>query len=409
MHSIRRVGPTLFAVYAVAFGLRLIAGLLKGPNYVDNGYAFYAEIASTLVGGGGFCMAPNFECAVRMPLFPLIVAPFLAAGAVYPWLIVFHALVGSATAVMAYPIGAHLFNRRIGLLAAMVAAANPYAIIHGPAFQDTVIVNALFALAVVLLLRSTVDRRVEWALAAGITLGLMVLTTARMLPIAGAAVLWAAVYHRRRLHVQCAVILPVVLLVGGWVARNAYVVGAPVLTTESGLSLWVAHNDLVEDVIPEGSIDAVEGRLWAAMDPATLARIDRLADQPVARDRALGLIALDYIRSHPFDTVRRTVKKVLLSVGGWLSPMRPWPIQFLYSLIFVPINAAAIVALWRSRNADPAHGLVMLIIVAFLLTTAVFWAHTSHRSYLHVLKITYALSVLSPIAQKHVGTLKLPV
>lgn len=127
MHSIRRVGPTLFAVYAVAFGLRLIAGLLKGPNYVDNGYAFYAEIASTLVGGGGFCMAPNFECAVRMPLFPLIVAPFLAAGAVYPWLIVFHALVGSATAVMAYPIGAHLFNRRIGLLAAMVAAANPYA------------------------------------------------------------------------------------------------------------------------------------------------------------------------------------------------------------------------------------------------------------------------------------------
>jgi hypothetical protein len=294
-----RIGPTLLAIYAIAFCFRLAAGLAKGPDYVDHGYAFYAEIASTLISGGGFCMAPHLECAVRMPLFPLIAAPFLAAGAAYPWLIAFHALVGSATAVMAYPIGTHLFNRRIGLVAAMVAAANPYAIIHGPAFQDTVIVNALFALAVVLLLRSSVDRRIEWRLAAGTALGLMVLTSARMLPIAVLAALWAGFSHRGRLAMRCAVAIPVVLLIGGWVVRNTFVVGAPVLTTESGLSLWVAHNDVVEDVIPEGSIDEVEGMLWAAMDPATVDRLDRLWDQPVARDRELGLIALGYIRSHP--------------------------------------------------------------------------------------------------------------
>ncbi len=58
--------------------------------------------------------------------------------------------------------------------------------------------------------------------------------------------------------------------------------------------------------------------------------------------------------------------------------------------MFVPIHLLAIAGLWRHRENWATHSLAVAILVAFGITTAVFWAHTSHKSCLDVLLFVYA-------------------
>ena len=180
----------LAAIVTVAFLLRLVSGLSKGPDFVDDGYSFYAEIANTFWSGQGLCYAPGIECAQRMPLYPVLVAPFLASGTAYPFLLFLKAAIGALQPLFAYLLATRLFSARVALVAAAATAVNPYAVVHGPSFQDTVVFNALMAGAVVLLIRSAETRSRVACLAAGLTLALAMLTVVRMLVFVPVALAW---------------------------------------------------------------------------------------------------------------------------------------------------------------------------------------------------------------------------
>lgn len=392
----------LVAIVVAAFLLRLAAGLAKGPEFVDEGYAFYAEIARNFSAGFGLCYAPGIECAQRMPLYPLLVAPFLAHDAAYPWLIVLKAALGALQPVLAYLLAARLFSAPVGLVAAVATAFNPYAVIHGPSFQDTVVFNLLMSLSVLLLIRSAdTGRRVTAALA-GLALALAMLTTIRLALFVPLALAWVAlaprqIAWRERTLRSGVVAAPLVMLLGVWMVRNHHVVGAPVLTTEAGLSLWVANHPVTFDILPSRSIDLVEERAWSQLTRQQRRDARALADSPVGQDRYLAGLAMDYMASRPAETARKAAIKVLVSFAGWLSPAREWPVQLAYLAVFGPLNVLALIGLWRARHAGPAHALLVLLFAAFVITTAVFWAHTSHRSFLHVFKFVYAASVVMPL------------
>ena len=74
--------------------------------------------------------------------------------------------------------------------------------------------------------------------------------------------------------------------------------------------------------------------------------------------------------------------------------------QLAYASVFLPLNVLALVGLWRSRRLGGPHALILLLFASFVVTTAVFWSHTSHRSFLHVFKIIYAVSVIAPALQR---------
>ncbi len=106
----------------------------------------------------------------------------------------------------------------------------------------------------------------------------------------------------------------------------------------------------------------------------------------------------------PWTTSRRTraltlaaaCKKAPDRFVGWLSPAREWPIAAGLRVDLLPLNALALVGLVaRTASRGPGHALVVLLFASFVLTTAVFWAHTSHRSFLHVFEIIYAASVIA--------------
>jgi hypothetical protein len=111
------------------------------------------------------------------------------------------------------------------------------------------------------------------------------------------------------------------------------------------------------------------------------------ADDP-ARDRLYRQWAITYARAHPVEVLSGALRKLWVVVSAELSPARGPVLQLGYRIVFVPLHVLAIIAAWRARGRG--HVLTLLMLAAFAFTTAVFWAHTSHKSYLDPLIFIYA-------------------
>ena len=390
----------LAGLAGLAFVLRLGARLwLTDAASVEEGYTIYLTIARTFAEGGGLCGAPGEGCSQRMPLYPLLLSPLVANNWLHPGLAIVQSLIGAATVWLIGAVARDLFGWPTALLAAAVAALNPYAVVHDTALQETSLVNGLLVLSVWLFL---VQRRTESALAglgAGAALALCVLTTARVALLLPAALAWVAfattgawVVRARR---TALVAVPIVLLVGGWVGRNWRIEGAPVLTTESGVSLWVGNNKYTFSHFPQESIDLSAADAFRAITTDQRAAIVATNGKPVARDRLLREWAGEAIAADPAATAWNAVRKIGIAVSATFTPARSPLVQLGYAAFFLPIHALAPWGLWRSRRTDSAHLLSMAVIASFLVTTAVFWAHTSHKSLIDAVLFVYAAGAIT--------------
>lgn len=395
--AVARLRWELVAIAGFAFAVRLIYRLAQGEEaFLNNGYTFYRELAGSFLKGFGLCFEGGVDCAVRVPVYPLFMSAFLHWDWLYPGMPVVQSAISASRCLLAYGIGASLFDRRVGLVAASLAAIHPYSVAHSTAMQDTSLFNLLIALSIYLLLRSREPGRGTLGkLGAGLVLGLAALTTVRLdlfLPLAILWVAWPPVPGRPwRLRQAALVSLPVVMLVGGWMVRNWSVVGAPVITTESGLSLWVANNAITTEFLPERSVDEIYDAAYAGLPGERKASLASTGGELEA-DRLLWQWAIEYMRANPGPTLINMVRKVAWSFSAQLSPAREWAIQWGYAAYSIPLHVLALVGWWRSRvdRWSLGHLLICFLFVAFIVTTAVFWAHTSHKSTLHLFLGVYA-------------------
>jgi hypothetical protein len=96
------------------------------------------------------------------------------------------------------------------------------------------------------------------------------------------------------------------------------------------------------------------------------------------------------MREHPGVTMANGARKVWVAVSAELSPARGALVRWGYFAIFAPIHLLAAVALWQHRHAWREHSLTGALLLSFGATTAVFWAHTSHKNYLDLFAFVYA-------------------
>lgn len=397
--AVARFRWELLAIFVIAFAARLVYRLAQGEAaFLAHGYTFYRDLADSYLSGQGLCFDGGVDCAVRVPVYPVLVSFFLRWDALYPGLPMAQAAISASSCLIAYGIGRTLFGPRKGLLAACLTAVNPYAIVHSTAIQETSLFNLLIALAIYLLLQSREPGRGGGtSLAAGLMLALASLTTVRLIAFVPLAVLWAALPLGRdrpwRLRQAALVSIPIVLLVSPWVGRNWMVIGAPVLTTEAGLSLWVANNPATFEFLPDRSVDEIYDVAYARLPEDRKVALSSL-DSELAVDRLLGQWAIEYMQANPGQTVVNMGRKVIAAFSGQLSPARKGWVQIGYAAFIVPLHLLALIGWWRARaQADPQHPghlLVLFLFAAFVITTAVFWAHTSHKSTLHMFLGVYA-------------------
>ena len=150
---------------------------------------FYRLTAEHFVRGEGLCFTAG-DCALRPPLYPLLLAPFVAAGSLYPWAVVLQAVIGAALVWIAFRLGSLIDNPSAGLVAAVLTAFSPYAIVHDTALQESVLVNLLIALGVLWLVQARDVSRDGLALAGGTAIGLAILTTTRVALFLPWAIVW---------------------------------------------------------------------------------------------------------------------------------------------------------------------------------------------------------------------------
>jgi len=228
---------------------------------------------------------------------------------------------------------------------------------------------------------------------AGLVLGLDVLTRATIAPFAALAPVWLLWQRRTRAAVACALFLTATVLPWAW--RNSIVMRVPTLSTETGVELWAGNNGFLFTHYPKESSDLSKADAFDVLTPRDQQELISLSDSEALTDRWFLHKGLEYIGSHPRQTIIDGFRKNAAAFNWLPSPRRGAAIDLAVALSYGPMMALGIWGMWKRRAHWRKDSVIYLLFAAFMLVTAVFWAHTSHRAYLDVYWIVFASGALA--------------
>ena len=401
------VDPLVLAICGFAFIVRVIYRIHVGEaDFWINGYTFFYQFAENIVAGKGLWLE-GFGSAARPPVYPFFLAPAAWAGKSYLWVVVPQALVGATTVAFAYLIGKWLFGKRAGLLSAALTAIYPYYVVHDTVLEETGLVTMLTAASVYALLRAQASANpIIWG-AAGIALAVDTLCRLTMLPYALAALVWIGLFgdgswKMRALRGGVA-FLCLAALIGAWVARNDHLLGRPVLSTEAGYQFWLAHNAQTFSHYPEEHIDLTVKPAYETLSREEKETLEALSKDELAKNDWFLRRGLDYVRAYPGEAILGAARKVAAGFDWRLNPRRSRTVEAVYALSYVPIAIFGVWGMVMTRERWRELGVIYLLFAAFVAVTALFWAHTGHRTHLDVYLIVFSATALTRLAGSIAG------
>ena len=402
-YGIRREGAVLCFVLGAGFIVRFLVRLAYGEEYFwKNSYSLFYDLAQSIAAGRGLsCYFIGVKYAHRPPVYPLFLVLTMVGGKNYVVIVLLQSIIGAGTALCAFLIGRELFDQRIGLLAAAGVAFYPYFVMHDTALQETGMFTFLTALAVLLLLKSrTSISKVVW-FAAGLFLGLAVLTRVTLALFVPFAVLWIPLFtggtRRKRLGKTAIVAAAFTLVVMPWLVRNYFVLGNPTLSTLTGLNLWAGNNEYTFARYPNQSIDRSTDEAMDHLEPQERERIQQLASDEIAQNSWFINKAWEYIENHRAETLRRSVEKIAAAFSWKQNPARETLVQTAYFLSYFPALILGVSGAVMARQKWKEHGLIYMLFFSFIVVTAIFFGHTSHRSYVDVYLIVFSAYAIATL------------
>jgi 4-amino-4-deoxy-L-arabinose transferase-like glycosyltransferase len=235
----------VFLSLALRFGASLfLVGLDDSPQ--GDGLVF-TRIAWNLVSGSGYSANGEVPTAWRPPGYPILLAGlFSIFGQSWVAARIVNLLISSLTVGMIYLISCELFNKNIGLVAALISAFYPPFI----RYSVQIVSDTLFVLMMCLVLfifNRIYDRpnSLGTRLICGVLLGVATLIRAELLLFIPCLFIWAFLAYRRfhtALRTVVIILLPVLLLVLPWIIRNYIVFDELVMATNLGHVMWGVHN-----------------------------------------------------------------------------------------------------------------------------------------------------------------------
>jgi 4-amino-4-deoxy-L-arabinose transferase-like glycosyltransferase len=376
---------TILSLVGIGFILRVGYRLYEGEApFWDTGYTFFWEMAQSIAAGRG-------PLVTRVPAYPAFLAAMTLGCRAFLPIVFSQAAIGAGTVLGSALLAMELFGSSAATLAAGLTAIYPYYVVHDTALQETSLFTLVTLLSVLLLLWTwrTGSRRV--AAIAGLALGAAVLTRATIAPFALLGPLWL-LGKRRAPALVCASVLA--LTVAPWMVRSYRLTGVPTLTTETGLQLWDGNNPYTFSHYPVESIDRSKAAALDALTPLEQAELDSLDASETLSDAWFWRKGVDYIRAHPWVSLRNGVRKLFAAFGWWPSPRKGFWGNWVYLASYGPIMALGLAAMFLRRKAWREHMIVYALFVCFAAVTAVFFGHTSHRSYLDVYWIVFASGLI---------------
>lgn len=392
------------AVYwfaALAFALRLVARLFYTgiADFWIFGYGFFFELAQSIAKGMGFTVGGP-PTAFRVPLYPILLAGLTLGHQVFWPIVIAQSAIGAGIAICAAQLACRLFQgpvaQRASILAAAITALYPYYIVHDTALQETSFFTLLTIVAVLLLVQTVRDGKISSGLLAGLVLGLDVLTRPTIAPFAALAIVWLLWRRRARSALACALLLAVTVL--PWVWRNAVVIGDPTLSTETGIEFWAGNSGFLFSHFPAESSDVSKSEATDSLTAEDHAELDPIQYNEAASDRWYLHKGLAYIRSHARQTIIDGFHKIEVGFGWLPAPRRGLAMDLVHAFSYGPVMLLGLWGMVRHRAHWREDSMIYLLFATFMLVTAIFWAQTSHRSYLDVYWIVFGAGALAETA-----------
>lgn len=358
-------GKVLGGILLAAFALRVAAACYwQWRLPVDQPFAFpdsysYWELGRTIAAGEPYQFGTPDARVFRTPGYPLLLAGLfrVASAGVSPLAVrILGAVLGTTTVAGVYLLARRLFDTRVGLCAAALAAVYPGAI----AISILVLSEALFVPLMVLHLAlwviawQTPRRTRAWAWSSAAGLAAAAATLARpswLLFVPAAVVAGLAFSSLRARHLELGGLVLAGLAVGmlPWWIRNARATGHFVPTTlQVGASLYDGLNPHANGASEMSFVPEFE-RLERAVPAADAAGFEyRL-------DRRLRDSAWTWARQHPGRVVELAGIKFARMWNVWPNEQdfRAWPLRLLIAVTYLPVLLLGLWGTWRYGRCWP--------------------------------------------------------
>lgn len=305
--------------------------------------ADYLRLAQGLRAGSGYVDAAGHPTAFRPPLYPLMLS---LTGPDVHVAVTLQSALGAADCLLTVALVSRWLAGPAPWLAGLLLAVDPVHASASSRLLSEVVYQTLFLLSLLALDDGRSPRR---ALLSGLLSGLGLLARTAALPVLLAMLAVWAWRAGPRLKAGALFLAGAVLAVSPWLARNALVMGAPVLSTQGGITLYSSYRP------PQGRIFGV----LVADDEVVSAQ----AKGEIAADRRLARAALREAVAHPL----RTLRLALLKIAFLWIPI-DWEIRRPPGLLSPAYLFALPLALWtlvkRPRSFHPAP-LLLLVLTLF--------------------------------------------
>lgn len=386
--SLRWLVVLLLVSFAAKVAFRL--SFSDPARYWQSGYSFYHRMAIRLLETGKLAYGPlpNEWPCYRTPLYPGFVAAvsWLSNDSAVAFILC-QAFISTLTVALVFWITRSLAGDRAALLAATLCAFFPYSLVHDTQLQENGLYGAFSTLSVALLLFGLNQSRVmKWMLLCGLAAGAAILTRgSHVVPaLALPAAVWIGSTRPRpeRVRASLAILVGIAVALTPWLVRNAAISGRLSLTSQAGVSFGLAHNPQTFDFYPyRGTIDQSWGAFHQHMSPEQQQQRAAVSADEFQRSDWYRNEGWAYIRKEPVETLRRGIIKILVNFAGVMSPLADPVKNWVYSISFWAVTLLAFVGL-PSLRRTPFWTVFWGMTLAQAVFSFVYYAHTSHRSYL---------------------------
>lgn len=413
--------PLLLVLLAVGVRLLFLFELRETPFFAEHfsDSKIYYHLASQIREDG----IPHVY--FMSPLYPyLLAAIWTLTDNPELWVRLLQALFGGATTLLTFYLGRNLFGSITGGVAALIVALYAPLIYYDALLLTESLLTLLLTGHMMLLVTAWKSNNIRWWIAAGLLLGLAVVTRATVLlfPL-GMFLVWMFSSRETRPGTAglLAYVLAAMLLLLPTTIRNAAVerVFVPV-TSSFGFNLYAGNNaDATGQFSMPEKIDILRdpgGRFW--VERQTDETMNAVEVSAYWRSRALT-----WMSANPGEAAALFFRKVLLffhpaeidQLGLSLRfytreygavpgiPAAAYPIIFVLSVIGVVLTG-------RKR---PVSWLPVLFVLVYVLATALFFVSARLRLPIMPLLIIYAsyaaVCIVQRLRQRQANRLRFPV
>ncbi len=377
----RRFARALLLLAVAAFALRLLylSGASESPLYRHPALDARVQDAAawTMAKGGG---EPDHAPFFRPPLYVAFLASIYATvGHDLHAPRVVQAACGAGTVVLLGLLGATLWDRRVGILAAILAALYAPSIYFEGELVSASLELFLAALALWLLAEGAKRRSTPWIVGAGLAIAAGAITRPTALPFAILAAIWLSRRVAPRavaLFLAAALSLPAAVTL-----RNLAVSGDPVvIASQGGINFYIGNHEGADGTTPH--VPGLGSGVAATYD-APFREASRVAGRELRASEVSSFWfrkGLDYWRASPAAAARLTMEKIAMVWNrrelpnnqdqAFFAPFHSWLFRVPLLPTFALLAPIALAAGWFLRRRA---SLLWLFAGSLTLVTACFF------------------------------------